>query len=144
MTYYELVTYIEDLTNKTITDEIINKINNSNFDYSQDVMIRILDHIINVIFKKLNNTEDDLINSLNNIKTSGELTLEINKIKSILKDVNKLLTIKYFETDLKNNIQNNIYDYSNEYISIIKKYYHGVNSNDYNIILNNLNLMEEK
>ncbi len=144
MTYYELVTYIEDLTNKTITDEIIHKFNNYDFDYSQDIMVRIVDHIINVIFKKLNNTEDDLINTLNNIKSPEELTLEINKIKLILKDTNKLLTIKYFNEDLKNDIQNNINEYSNVYESIIKKHYNGISTNEYNIILNNLNLMEEK
>ncbi len=40
MTYYEWVTYIENLTNKRINDDVINKINQYEFNYPQNVMIR--------------------------------------------------------------------------------------------------------
>ena len=81
MTYYEWVNYIEGLTNKSITDEDIKKINESTFDYPVDIMVRITDHYINVILKKLNEAEDNLINNLDKIKSPHELTLQINDIK---------------------------------------------------------------
>ena len=141
MTYYEWVNYIEGLTNKSITDEDINE---STFDYSVDIMVRITDHYINVILKKLNEAEDNLINNLDKIKSPHELTLQINDIKETLKDVNKLLTIKLFDEELLNYLKENIFNYSNGYIDIIKKHYKGNTSNEYAIILNNLKFMEVK
>lgn len=144
MTYYEWVNYIEGLTNKSITDEDIKKINESTLDYSADMMVRITDHYINVILKKLNEAEDNLINNLNKIKSPHELTLQINDIKETLKDVNKLLTIKLFDEELLNYLKENIFNYSNGYIDIIKKHYKGNTSSEYAIILNNLKFMEVK
>lgn len=144
MTYYEWVNYIEGLTNKSITDEDIKKINESTFDYPVDIMVRITDHYINVILKKLNEAEDNLINNLDKIKSPHELTLQINDIKETLKDVNKLLTIKLFDEELLNYLKENIFNYSNGYIDIIKKHYKGNTSNEYAIILNNLKFMEVK
>lgn len=144
MTYYEWVNYIEGLTNKSITDEDIKKINETTFDYSVDIMVRITDHYINVILKKLNEAEDNLINNLDKIKSPHELTLQINDIKETLKDVNKLLTIKLFDEELLNYLKENIFNYSNGYIDIIKKHYKGNTSNEYAIILNNLKFMEVK
>ena len=144
MTYYEWVNYIEGLTNKSITDEDIKKINESTFDYSVDIMVRITDHYINVILKKLNEAEDNLINNLDKIKSPHELTLQINDIKETLKDVNKLLTIKLFDEELLNYLKENIFNYSNGYIDIIKKHYKGNTSSEYAIILNNLKFMEVK
>lgn len=144
MTYYEWVNYIEGLTNKSITDEDIKKINETTFDYPTDIMVRITDHYINVILKKLNEAEDNLINNLDKIKSPHELTLQINDIKETLKDVNKLLTIKLFDEELLNYLKENIFNYSNGYIDIIKKHYKGNTSNEYAIILNNLKFMEVK
>lgn len=144
MTYYEWVNYIEGLTNKSITDEDIKKINESTFDYPVDIMVRITDHYINVILKKLNEAEDNLINNLDKIKSPHELTLQINDIKETLKDVNKLLTIKLFDEELLNYLKENIFNYSNGYIDIIKKHYKGNTSSEYAIILNNLKFMEVK
>ena len=144
MTYYEWVNYIEGLTNKSITDEDIKKINESTFDYSVDIMVRITDHYINVILKKLNEAEDNLINNLGKIKSPHELTLQINDIKETLKDVNKLLTIKLFDEELLNYLKENIFNYSNGYIDIIKKHYKGNTNSEYAIILNNLKFMEVK
>ena len=144
MTYYEWVNYIEGLTNKSITDEDIKKINETTLDYPVDIMVRITDHYINVILKKLNEAEDNLINNLDKIKSPHELTLQINDIKETLKDVNKLLTIKLFDEELLNYLKENIFNYSNGYIDIIKKQYKGNTSNEYAIILNNLKFMEVK
>ena len=144
MTYYEWVNYIEGLTNKSITDEDIKKINETTFDYPADIMVRITDHYINVILKKLNEAEDNLINNLDKIKSPHELTLQINDIKETLKDVNKLLTIKLFDEELLNYLKENIFNYSNGYIDIIKKHYKGNTSSEYAIILNNLKFMEVK
>lgn len=144
MTYYEWVNYIEGLTNKSITDEDIKKINESTFDYPVDIMVRITDHYINVILKKLNEAEDNLINNLGKIKSPHELTLQINDIKETLKDVNKLLTIKLFDEELLNYLKENIFNYSNGYIDIIKKHYKGNTNSEYAIILNNLKFMEVK
>ena len=144
MTYYEWVNYIEGLTNKSITDEDIKKINETTFDYSVDIMVRITDHYINVILKKLNEAEDNLITNLDKIKSPHELTLQINDIKETLKDVNKLLTIKLFDEELLNYLKENIFNYSNGYIDIIKKHYKGNTSSEYAIILNNLKFMEVK
>ena len=144
MTYYEWVSYIEGLSTKSITDEDINKINKAEFDYSNEIMVRIVNHYINVILKKLNEAEDNLINNLDKIKSPHELTLQINDIKETLKDVNKLLTIKLFDEELLNYLKENIFNYSNGYIDIIKKHYKGNTSNEYAIILNNLKFMEVK
>ncbi len=144
MTYYEWVTYIENLTNKRINDDVINKINQYEFDYPQNVMIRLTDHIINVIYKKLNNERNLLNDKLYDIKSPNELTLLINNLKSVIADTLKLLKVKYFDNSLITDIKNDIYNYSNDYIDIIKKHYNGITSNEYAIIINNLKLMEEK
>ncbi len=144
MTYYEWVTYIENLTNKRINDDVINKINQYEFDYPQNVMIRLTDHIINVIYKKLNNERNLLNDKLYDIKSPNELTLLINNLKSVIADTLKLLKVKYFDNSLITDIKNDIYNDSNDYIDIIKKHYNGITSNEYAIIINNLKLMEEK
>lgn len=144
MTYYEWASYLESLEDATITDEIISKINNYNFNYPPDVMIRLTDHIINAIIKKLVHQRDYLTDNLDNIKTPQELTLQINDLKVTLNDANKLLTVNLFNDELINSIRKHIINYSNQYIQIIKKYYNGTTNNDYSIIINNLKLMEEK
>ena len=144
MTYYEWVSYIEGLSTKSITDEDINKINKAEFDYSNEIMVRIVNHYIDVIFKKLNQAEDDLTTNLNKIKSAHELTLQINDIKETLKDVNKLLKVNLFDEELLNYLKESIFNYSNDYIDIIKKHYKGNTSSEYAIILNNLKFMEEK
>ena len=144
MTYFEWVTYIEGLTEKTITDADIEKINKYEFDYSNDTMVRLVDHFINVIFKKLTKAEDDLTTNLNKIKSPQELTLQINDIKETVKDVNKLFKIKYFDEEILGYLKENLFNYINDYTDIIKKHYKGTTSSEYSIIINNLKFMEEK
>ena len=85
-----------------------------------------------------------MINNVDKRIAPHELTLQINDIKETLKDVNKLLTIKLFDEELLNYLKENIFNYSNGYIDIIKKHYEGNTSNEYAIILNNLKFMEVK
>jgi hypothetical protein len=144
MTYFELVTYIEDLKDKRITDEEITKINKFDLDYNNDVMVRITDHFINVIFSKLNTIEDDLIINLNSIKTPQELTLKIDNIKESIKDVNKLLKVKYFDEELITYLKENKEKYIESYTNIITNHFKGIKSNEYAMVINNMSFMEEK
>ena len=144
MTYYECVNYIEELKDKDITDDIINKINKFDLDFPNDAMNRIVDHFINVIYGKLNAVDDDLLISLNNIKSPQELSLKINHIKETINDVNKLLKVKYLDQELINYIKESMSKYRENFNNTIKSHYRGVTSNDYLIVLNSLKTMEEK
>ena len=143
MTYYECVNYIEELKEKDITDDIINKINKFELDFPIDALNRMIDHILRVIFWKLNNIDDDLSISLNNIKSSQELSLKINYIKETINDVNKMLKIKYLDQELVDYIKESLIKYKEGYINTIKSHYKGITSNDYLIVLNNLKTMED-
>ena len=144
MTYYEWVKYIEDLSDKEISDEVINKINTYEFDYSQNIMFRLKDHIVNVIFKKLANEKDNLYNQLDNITSSQELSLVVNKIKQTINDTYKLLNNKHFDDSLKEEVNKEMEAFIEDYYYILKEHFKGTTSNEYAIILNNLKLKEEK
>ena len=142
MTYYEWINYIEEFKEKQITDDFIKKINTFDFDYPQDVMFRLEDHILKIIFDKLGLLRDDLEIKIETIKSPQELTLLINKIKDTIKEVTKLQKIKYFDNALVNEIKVDIEKYVEEYTKIIKRHFNGITSNEYLVVLNNMHLME--
>ena len=143
MTYYEWINYIEEFKEKQITDDFIKKINTFDLNYPQDVMFRLEDHILKIIFDKLGLLRDDLEIKIETIKSPQELTLLINKIKDTIKEVTKLQKIKYFDNALVNEIKVDIEKYVEEYTKIIKRHFNGITSNEYLVVLNNMHLMEE-
>lgn len=144
MTYYEWISFIDELKDKPITDDVIKKINTYNFDFPQEVMIRLENHILKVMFDKLRNVREELDSNIDNIKSPQELTILVNKIKESIRDASRIQRVKYFDTALINELKADVEKYAADYTATIKKRYNGVNSSEYTIILNNLNLMEEK
>ncbi len=144
MTYYEWVSYIDELKTKPITDDVIKKINTYNFDFPPEVMVRLEDHLLRVIFDKLGTIRDELDTEIDKVNSPQELTLLINKIKSTIKDVFKIQKVKSFDTALLNELKGDIERYVDDYTTTIKRRYAAVKSSDYAMILNNLNLMEER
>ena len=61
MTYYEWVNYFENLKDAPINDNAISIIENSNIDYKGNIKIRYLNHIVDLINYRLNNSLDNFL-----------------------------------------------------------------------------------
>lgn len=143
MTYYEWVSYLDELINKPITDDVIKKINTYDFKFPQDTMARLETHILRIMFDKLRNIRESLENDLNKVKSPQELQILVNKIKDTIKEVSKIQKVKYFDTALVNELKSDIEKFTGDYESVIKKHYKGISTNEYAMIINNMRLLED-
>ena len=98
MTYYEWVNYFENLKDAPINDNAISIIENSNIDYKGNIKIRYLNHIVDLINYRLNNSLDNFLMKCKRLaQDKNTLSLELNDLKKEIVYARKLASIKYFE-----------------------------------------------
>ena len=141
MTYYEWVTYIDNLKYNSISDENINQINNANITYTGDIKVRFLNHIVDVINFRLNEAVDNFLMKINLVvQDQNNLLLEINYLKNEMLIARKLATIKHFDEDTKKALLENIYKFGTDMNNQIKSSFTNINNQDILMIVNNLDL----
>lgn len=141
MTYYEWINYFDSIKNSPISDDIINKINNSNLDYKGNIKVRYLNHIVKLINYRLNKELDNFLNKLKTISQDKDsLTIEINSLKKEINFCIKLASIKYFDQDVKDQLIKNIKSFAQEMNELIKNSFDNSNSSEILMIINNLDL----
>ena len=140
MTYYEWISYFYALQKAPISDEPINKINNSNIDYTGNIKVRFLNQIVKLINIRLNNGLDNfLLKSKSLIQDKTTLSIELNDLKKEIDFAKKLASIKYFDEDIKNQLLNNINNFGNEMNEAIKASYANCNNNEIVMLINSIN-----
>ena len=141
MTYYEWITYLDNLKYNSVSDENINFINNSKITYTGDIKVRFLNHIVDVINYRLNEAVDNFLMKLNLVvQDQNNLILEISYIKKEMDIAKKLASIKYFEEETRKSLIENIYKFGNDMNDQIKNSFVNVNNQEISLIINNLDL----
>ncbi len=141
MTYYEWISYIENLKHNVVTDEIINQINGANITYTGDIRVRFLNHIVDVINYRLNESLDNFYIKLNTISQDRDnLLLEINYLKNEMVIAKKLASIKHFDDNTRKALLDNIYKLGADMNEQIKEGFANVNDQGILMIINNLDL----
>jgi len=139
MTYYEWINYFDNLKNTPISDEPINLINNSNIDYKGNIKIRYLNHIVQLINYRLNNSLDNFLLKIKTInQDKNNLSIELNDLKKEINFAKKLASIKYFDENTKKQLLDNINKFGTEMNDTIKNSYKNCNNNEILMIINNL------
>ena len=139
MTYYEWVCYLDKLKTAPISDEPINYLNSSNIDYEGDIKIRFLNHIVDVTKYRLNTSLDSFFFRCRSfINDKDKLLAELNKLKSEVVFAKKLANIKYFDDNVKNELQTNIASFAEQMNEAVKNLFTGSQNNDILIIIHNL------
>lgn len=134
MTYYEWVNYFESLKDAPITDNAISVIENSNIEYKGNIKVRYLNHIVDVINYRLNNSLDNFLMKCKRLtQDKNTLSIELNDLKKEIIFARKLASIKHFEENIKKQLLNNINNFGNEMNTAIRNSY--VNCNDNEIIM---------
>jgi len=141
MTYYEWVTYIDNLKYNSISDENINQINNANITYTGDIKVRFLNHIVDVINFRLNEAVDNFLMKTNLVvQDKNNLILEISYIKNEMAIAKKLASVRHFENDTKNSLLENIKKFGDDMNEQIKSSFANVNDQEVLMIINNFDL----
>lgn len=139
MTYYEWISYFDSLKTKPISDEPINLINNSNIDYKGNIKIRYLNHIVQLINYRLNNSLDNfLLKTKTIVQDKNSLSIELNDLKKEIIYAKKLASTKYFDDNVKNQLLENIKKFGIEMNEAIRASYMNCNNNEILMIVNNI------
>jgi hypothetical protein len=141
MTYYEWITYIDNLKHNAVTEEMINNINNATITYTGDIKVRFLNHIVDVINYRLNEALDNFYMKLHIIAQDREnLMLEINYLKNEMVIAKKLATVKHFDDNTKKSLLDNIYKLGSDMNNQIKEAFANSSDQGVLVIINNLDL----
>ena len=141
MTYYEWVTYIDNLKYNSISDENINQINNANIAYTGDIKVRFLNHIVDVINFRLNEAVDNFLMKTNLVvQDKNNLILEISYIKNEMAIAKKLASVRHFENDTKNSLLENIKKFGDDMNEQIKSSFANLDDQEVLMIINNFDL----
>ncbi len=143
ITYYEMIDFIEKMKTAPRNDQNINYLKNAKVDMPGNVMYRFIDHIMDLIQTRLNNSLDNFIDKLKKISGNEDMfSLEVIEVKKevnyavlIANNVNipdenkKRLkeTIKNYADDVEQVLENSAQrtDNTGKLVSIIKN--HGIN-----------------
>lgn len=139
MTYYEWVNYFETLKDAPISDNAINIIENSNINYKGNIKIRYLNHIVEVINYRLNNSLDNFLLKCQRLtQDKNNLAIELNDLKKEIVFARKLASIKYFDENVKKQLLDNIKNFGDEMNSAIRNSYANCNDNEIIMLVNNI------
>ena len=139
MTYYEWVNYFENLKDAPINDNAISIIENSNIDYKGNIKIRYLNHIVDLINYRLNNSLDNFLMKCKRLtQDKNTLSIELNELKKEIIYARKLASIKYFEETVKQQLLENIKNFGSEMNSAIKNSYINCNDSEIIMLVNNI------
>ena len=140
MTYYEWVNYFESLKDAPINDNAISIIENSNIDYKGNIKIRYLNHIVDLINYRLNNSLDNFLMKCKRLaQNKNTLSIELNDLKKEIVYARKLASIKYFDETVKNQLLENIKIFGDEMNVTIRNSYANCNDNEIIMLVNNIN-----
>ena len=139
MTYYEWVNYFENLKDAPINDNAISIIENSNINYKGNIKIRYLNHIVEVINYRLNNSLDNFLLKCQRLtQDKNNLAIELNDLKKEIVFARKLASIKYFDENVKKQLLDNIKNFGDEMNSAIRNSYANCNDNEIIMLVNNI------
>ena len=140
MTYYEWVNYFESLKDAPINDNAISIIENSNIDYKGNIKIRYLNHIVDLINYRLNNSLDNFLMKCKRLaQNKNTLSIELNDLKKEIVYARKLASIKYFDETVKNQLLENIKIFGDEMNVTTRNSYANCNDNEIIMLVNNIN-----
>ncbi|MBE6150727.1 MAG: hypothetical protein E7162_02785 [Firmicutes bacterium] len=141
MTYYEWIDYFYSLQKAPITEDAINKINNSTIDYKGNIKVRFLNQIVKLINIRLNNALDNfLLKTKTLIQDKNVLSIEINDLKKEIIFARQLASTKHFDEDVTKQLLKSIDGFGEEMNNSIKARYANCNNNEIVMLINNIDL----
>lgn len=121
VTYYEMIDFIEKMKTAPRKDENINYLKNTKIDMPGNVLYRFMDHIIDLIQARLNNSLDNFIGKLKTIRSDDNLfSLEVLEIKKEIDYSIKIATNVNLPDDNKQRLKETIKNYANDVEEILE------------------------
>lgn len=141
MTYYECVTLLREITDKAPNDGLLNKFNQADIVFYQDMKYRFAIHVINTVKNKENKVFDKFISVITNeLVELGAFSLEVINLKKELDYLEKIISSKIIPLECVNDIKgvydNIINSYNNFVEKLLDKYYDKKYLDEYYNILN--------
>ena len=122
-TYFELASYLENVVNYDINDEIISNLNDAIIDLRDERYNRFLNHILDILDNRINMFYKNLHDKLDHIKTLSEFESEFNILTDEIDLQLKLVTINLINEDDKNKLTEFIKTNFNEILNRLKTHY---------------------
>ena len=142
MTYYEWVSYIDNMHNVNITPDMIKKINDFSKDYPPEIQNRFTSHIIDLIADSFISLTDDFKSkSQRGLITKESLILEINNIKERLGVLTSIGSLSLFNESSQMQIKSYINKFATELKNMIVESLKNSNNNEILLLINNIDLI---
>lgn len=146
MTYFECITLLKEITKESQNEILLEKLNNADITFYNDVKYRFAIHLIKVIKTKENKAFDKFLSAMTeNLIDLQTFSLETYNLKKELSYIKRLATSKIIPEECRKDIigvYENIITSNNNFISkLLNDYYQEAYIDEY---FNILNRKEEK
>lgn len=122
-TYFELVSYLDNVVTYDINDEIIKNLNEMNVDLRGNRYNRFLNHILEILDNRINTYYKELHDRLGKIRNLDEFEDEFNNLLDEIDIQIKLSSIAVIAEEDHNKLVDFIKTNFNEILNRLKKYY---------------------
>lgn len=124
MTYYELIVYLDTISNEVRSEKVLDKLNNLNIYLKGDRYFRFIDHLSNLIQDRLDNAFYSLKSKiLAKHMNIDEFSLELEDLVNEIEFNIKIANIKIVENENKEELIKSIYKSNNSMLDAIKPYF---------------------
>ena len=122
-TYFELVSYLDNVVTYDINDEIVKNLNEMNVDLRGNRYNRFLNHILDILDYRINTYYKELHDRLGKIRNLDEFEDEFNNLLDEIDIQIKLSSISVIADEDHNKLVDFIKTNFNEILNRLKKYY---------------------
>ena len=142
MTYYEWVKYIKSLQNGALSDDKVEELNKyKNEGYSNDINIRFINQLIDLINYRLNTSLEKFLEKIPKIKLDAKnLAFEISNIKNEISQVRKLTNINIFDENTRKSLLEKIHQSGEDMNKAIKSGFVNETNSELIMLINDLDV----
>ncbi len=124
-TYFELITYLENVVSLDINNEAIKNLNELKVDLRGDRYNRFLNHILDILDNRINMYYKELHDNLDKIHNINEFEDKFNEVLEETEMQLKLIDINLINDEDQNKLSDFIKTNFNEIINRLRNYYKG-------------------
>ena len=123
-TYYELISFLDGLINKPISEENVAILNSANVSLTKDRYVRFIEQVNYLLTTRLRNSMDKVIDTVcERYLEPNELILELNNIRMEIAYMQKIVCTKLIKEENQKQFMVSLVKNNNEIFEEIKRLY---------------------
>ena len=145
MTYYNWVMLFDKIKNEDMNEAVLNELaSKTTVNYEGNANTLFVNHIVDVINTRIKNAISNFIFKSKTASDIQSFQMEINLLKKEVEYLKKFISYDYVPDNKRAQINNYLNSSIKKLEEVIKSSFKNNTDNDYSVVINNLNLMEEK